>query len=122
MSATLEYASAVMFTCRGRGSHGRHGEALGNQRPAVCLVGAQLWVTHNVHSISCHQLVVLVSVPLPARHHALSADCIWVANMPSPTHQRIQNMMSCVKHIQGDSKGSGECTDTASDTDIGTST
>lgn len=54
------------FTCRSWGGLRRHGEAIGNQGPAVGLVGAQLGVTHNVDCICGHQLIVLVPVPLPA--------------------------------------------------------
>lgn len=80
-----------MTTCRSRGSHRRHSEAAGNQWPAVCFVGAQLWVAHNVHSISCHQLIVLVSVPLPACKQALAADCISVG-LPLYIRQCFQDM------------------------------
>ena len=60
--------------CTGGGRSRRvdHGETIGDEGPAVSLVGAQLGVAHNVDYICCHQLIVLVSVPLPACTSPLS--------------------------------------------------
>jgi len=75
-------------TCRGRGGSGLLNQTPTGNGPAVGLVGAQSSVAHNVHSVSCHQLIVLVSVPLPAHKqpvkiHGSILDFCVMPNVPS---------------------------------------
>ena len=66
-------------TCWSWGRFSSGNQACGDKGPGVGLVGAQGWVAHNVDCVCCHQVVVLVSVPLPAHTHRQITPCLVTA-------------------------------------------